>query len=285
MKDRIVVIYEGKKTEKNIVENIQKCFSNGVGLKNAVFIDLAVAYQGNIYDLYSSLEGQDDYDVFALLQERIRTRKKQDLGKHDKEILKLKRGKVSQIYLFFDFDLQHGGQGVDCGMDKIKDNLKRIEEMLLYFDDENSHGKLYVSYPMVEALRDIAKNNICSNDCHVNITEVIRYKEDVGDRQKSFQDSRKYTNNIWDFLCLHAISKANCLINGMYEYCGYDTGKDFSQGVIFAKQKQAVLTRNYVYVLSGFPFFLLEYFGKKLWENLQLPKGYQLQVTKECHNK
>jgi len=275
MSNKILVVYEGKEREKDFINNIEVAFAEAENSSDIILIDLQMDFRGSIYQLYAALKDEEYSDVFDVLKQRLKDRRDTE-----SRLLTIDRKEIAETYLFFDLDLQDSNS-------PVADNLKKVEEILSFFDNETEQGKLYISYPMAEALMDISQNNICDKQCYVFTKDFRSYSSIVASRaDNDFLHKKIYRNRgIWDFLCLHAISKANCLINGMYEYCGYDTGKDFSQGVIFAKQKQAVLTKNYVYVLSGFPFFLLEYFGKKLWENLQLPKGYQLQVSKECHNK
>ena len=54
----------------------------------------------------------------------------------------VRRKDVAQIYLFFDYD-GHATLADD-------DDMAR---MLAHFDNETENGKLYVSYPMAEALK------------------------------------------------------------------------------------------------------------------------------------
>lgn len=51
----------------------------------------------------------------------------------------------AEIYLFFDYDLHHHLQS-----DEIN---RRLQEMLVMFDDETTNGKLYINYPMIEFIR------------------------------------------------------------------------------------------------------------------------------------
>ena len=64
--------------------------------------------------------------------------------------------------------------------------------MLQSFDNETENGKLYISYPMVEALRDY-KPGICGDrtDCFVATTDMKEYKNKkpiivIGGRVGSF---------------------------------------------------------------------------------------------------
>ena len=57
------------------------------------------------------------------------------------------REDFSEGYLFFDYD------GHQKNLSKY-DEKDALEQMLMSFDNETENGKLYISYPMVEALRD-----------------------------------------------------------------------------------------------------------------------------------
>ncbi len=69
------------------------------------------------------------------------------------EAMKKTRSKIlpvprifAEIYLFFDYDLQHKF----LSLEEINSRLK---DMLELFDDETSNGKLYINYPMIESIR------------------------------------------------------------------------------------------------------------------------------------
>lgn len=59
----------------------------------------------------------------------------------------LSREDFSEVYLFFDYDAHQTNLGKAVNEDVIR-------QMLESFDNETENGKLYISYPMVEALRD-----------------------------------------------------------------------------------------------------------------------------------
>ena len=52
----------------------------------------------------------------------------------------------SEIYLIFDYDFQNKNLPLDM-------MNRQIDEMLDLFDDETDNGRLYINYPMVEAIR------------------------------------------------------------------------------------------------------------------------------------
>ncbi|MBK8723702.1 MAG: hypothetical protein IPL95_16035 [Saprospiraceae bacterium] len=85
--------------------------------------------------MYSEISQDQFIDTFSLLKDI----------KENKETLKnFKRSDFSQIYMFFDYD----GQVTNAGDNKLS-------ELLKFFNEETEMGKLYISYPMVEALKHI----------------------------------------------------------------------------------------------------------------------------------
>lgn len=98
-------------------------------------IAIKCVYDAEIYQLYRQMK-DDDFavDIVSILKER---------SPKNAEILKgCNRDSFAYIYLFFDYD----------GHSTMADDEK-IAEMLRFFDNETENGMLYISYPMVEAIR------------------------------------------------------------------------------------------------------------------------------------
>ena len=121
-------VFEGNRAESKYVEKLEQNF---LGKR----ISVKCVYDAEIYQLYKSLEKEDfDFDMVELLKER---------SEENAELLKdYTRNSFAYIYLFFDYDA-HSTLAND---DKIK-------EMLKFFDNETENGLLYISYPMLEAIR------------------------------------------------------------------------------------------------------------------------------------
>lgn len=270
-KGLILVLYEGTDAEPRVLATIKKVFSQLKNKDNVFYIDLEVAYGDNIYSLYSRLKKDEDESIYGVLHEMC-----------PQVLTGIKEDDISEIYLFFDLDVHHKITHDGRKIIDLPDNLQKVEDMLKFFGDEADNGKLYISYPMLEALKDIKMKNCCESRCFANIYLGRKYKQDVGDNQHDFSDIDNFGADAWNFFCSHAICKANCILNNQYALCTYDVGKDFTQDKIFDKQRQLVESKNMVYVLSGFPFFLLEYFGKNKWSEWQVPSGYKLEKAKVC---
>lgn len=82
----------------------------------------------------------------------------------------LSRDDFSSVYLLFDYDPHHRNTERNLAEDIVK---QKIES----FDNETENGKLYISYPMFEALRNFT-DSTCGNgiDCYVPIDQITNYK-------------------------------------------------------------------------------------------------------------
>lgn len=103
-------------------------------------VSVKCVYDAEIYQLYKVLkEEEPDFDLVELLKER---------NKENAELLReYNRDSFAYIYLFFDYDA-HSTLASD----------DKIEEMLDFFDNETENGLLYISYPMLEAIRHFNAN-------------------------------------------------------------------------------------------------------------------------------
>ena len=226
------------------------------------------------------LEEDKSSVTISVLKERIKDNLKRRMAQaseNEKLLLAVSADKISEIYLFFDADLHNGTKSGSGELNErfFQRNLQQLQDILSFFSDEMSYGKLYVSYPMAEALQDLAKWNVCCNRCVCKILIGKDYKKDFKKYHWDFLKIDDFDKNTWNFFCCHAICKTNCLFNGTYAICNYKVGKSFSQINILRKEKE-VAQYGFVYVLSGFPFFLIEYFGKDRWNEWDVPIGYML---------
>lgn len=70
------------------------------------------------------------------------------------------------------------GENIYMLWKKLKaDDVDAIVQMLKSFNNETENGKLYISYPMVEALRDY-KSGVCGDKaaCFVATADMKEYK-------------------------------------------------------------------------------------------------------------
>ena len=205
----------------------------------------------NIYMLWKQLKADDfDTDVIEVLKESNDEIRKQLTG--------LSRDDFSEVYLFFDYDAHQTNLGKAVNEDVIC-------QMLESFDNETENGKLYISYPMVEALRDYEPGK-CGNgaDCFVEIEDLGNYKN-VSAARAYNPHFKEYDIAAWkDIIDVFAM-RISCLYKNvdMIEYAQY-FGEVTPSAIYAMEAKEAEKQRTFI--LSAFPEFLLDYFGVKLWK-------------------
>jgi len=233
--DTILFIVEGVKTEPFIMENLKKYFlkaNETIASKNII-----VSYGTVIYGLYKKFLNKDgeldlDIDTFPILR------------KIDMQLKDIKRKDIDQIYLFFDYD----GHASNARDDKLF-------KMLELFNDELDKGKLFVSYPMVEALRHL-KDDIDFKDTKA-ISEKA-YKNISKECDECFLHFNDYLEENWHTVISQHCQKANFIVNDTFEF----PKNIIEQLKILEKQKEKYIdTEEKVGVLSAFPLFLLDYYG------------------------
>ena len=246
-------VFEGSRAESKYVEQLERNF---LGKR----ISVKCVFDAEIYQLYKSLKKEElDFDMVELLKER---------SEENAELLKdYTRDSFAYIYLFFDYDA-HSTLADD---DKIK-------EMLNYFDNETENGLLYISYPMVEAIRhykdlesfkDLAvkcKRMNCAykdncEDVEACLAEPHYKKFSASDCRQDLCNINKYTNDVWQELIFAHVAKMNYLVNDVFEY----PESPEAQSAIFNKQLEKHINHKcpMVTVLSAFPIYILDYYGAK----------------------
>ena len=245
-KDYKAFIVEGEAREPQIIDNISKIFFSH---ENYTVITLPAGE--NIYMLWKQLKADDfDTDVIEVLRESNDEIKKQLAG--------LSRDDFSEVYLFFDYDVHQTNLGKAVSEDVVC-------QMLESFDNETENGKLYISYPMVEALRDYEPGK-CGNgvDCFVDISELGNYKNASATRAYN-PHFKEYDIDVWKDIINVFAMRISCLyeIPGEMEYKKYF--EEVTPSEIYAVEAKES-RRHRVFVLSAFPEFLLDYFGMKLWK-------------------
>lgn len=250
-REYVAIISEGAKTEKQIIENIKRNFwDDEKNQKDIIFLP----FKSNIYRLWRTLnEDENETDIIDLLAENDES--------IEKIISGIGRRFISETYLFFDYD----GHAKDYrgDVDAV------VKEMIQTFDNETENGKIYVSYPMVEAIKDLKKQDICSRRCSVIAKENIGYKKMVGE-VFDFSNLNKLNIEDWYFIICNNLKKSSCIIYSKFEIAPYvEYVNKFNQACIFKYQKSKFIDIDKtVAVLSGFPFFLIDYFGEEFYEDL-----------------
>lgn len=238
--ERTLFVFEGEGREKQYFQSLERAFFNGK--ENHIL----VSFQNDIYELYKQLVNDKDLDPFELVRELNPTVKNQA------DLKDIRRDQIGQIYLFFDME--------------PSDNLysgQKLLDMLALFENETEHGKLFISYPMVEALRDI-------DDLAEYLTRTVNLSDCTGKVYKSlsskrgnriYQDARKIDKSLWQGLVEANVRKANYLINGRSSDIPV-----LEQTIITQAQLDDYLPFDKVSVLSAFPMFLADYYGRMVYK-------------------
>lgn len=130
----ILFVFEGARREPMLFESIKYLFFE----KETDTI--VYSFGNNIYNLYKQIMELGTGDIVSLLREIHQGNEENPF----KDIAN--SSDFAEIYLFFDYDLQHKF----LSLEEI--NI-RLKDMLELFDDETSNGKLYINYPMIESIR------------------------------------------------------------------------------------------------------------------------------------
>ena len=245
---KIALIYEGIKTEKNLFESIKKHFF----MVQAELVIVTLPADGNIYMLWSRLKADDfETDLIHVLKEMNRdiSEKLKDVDDND----------FSEVYLFFDYDSQN---------DNIPKELRErdvLEEMLQTFNNETELGKLYISYPMVESIKEISVSRQDYVTFYLPLSECGKYKEIVGGKS-DYSDYRKITKKMWYAACNASRKRASVLVS-YKEQCNYQEFLNrLTQENIYKSQKKIFIKENQaIGILNSVPLFLLEYYDETFW--------------------
>jgi hypothetical protein len=236
----ILMVFEGQRAEKIIVDNLKKYFLNDE--HNTIIYAL---YGNVIYDIYEKLNEDEDgfLDVVPILKE---------YAQNSSELAGISRDDVSEIYLFFDHD----------GHSHLADEAK-LGSMLRYFDDETDHGKLYVSYPMVEALKHLG-DDIDFKELTAKISENTTYKQRVdAEADNRFKQARDYTKETWMEIVRAHAKKLGYIMRLDYA-CMDDAVEQYR--ILKSQKERYIAPDSTVAVLGAFAIFLVDYYGNKIFE-------------------
>lgn len=245
-RDYKAFIVEGEDREPQVIDNISKVF-----FTHGNFKVITLPAGENIYMLWKKLKADDfDTDIIEVLRESNK--------KIRNELMGLSRDDFSEVYLFFDYDAHQTNLGK-------ADEGDVINQMLKSFDNETENGKLYISYPMVEALRDYEPGT-CGNreNCFVIIEEFGNYKN-VSSLRAFNPHFKDYNFDTWkDIIDVFAM-RVSCLF-GLSDTMKYEqySGEATPYEIYAIEGKETENQRTFV--LSAFPEFLVDYFGMKLWK-------------------
>ncbi len=259
---RALVIVEGARAEPRLFRKMAETF----GIDAEI-----VVYGTNIYDLYRRLhedeEGDDIDSGFLNIKDVLR-----EMTDDENEKARLD-GDFAYTYLVFDFDVQHHER--DDGLDidaRVVKNLPMIKWMAGRFTDETDEtaGKLYINYPMMEAFRDA---DSFFDDCYakrkISLDEIPRYKEMVASRRLSGRDVAEYSDDQVIALVKMAAFKLSVMAGQGWaplSYEGYRAESDAS--IILNTQIKSLSLCRELFVVNSSLFLPLDYKGAGLYAQI-----------------
>ena len=236
-------IVEGESRDTRFINNMVATLFRG----KYQSITICLPASQNIYMLYNKIrEDEFNTDLIELLKENPAVSASlTELGDFDRQ-------SIDEVFLFFDYDVHQ--ENLSTGQTPI-DSLKK---MIDFFDNETEQGKLYVSYPMVEALFDYCESQ-CDpyTECIYPVDKLTSYKEAVGNNRHASHHFSKYGD--WKKVMEVFGMRIRCLFS--YDSISYSLYKQkVTVKSIFEIQKNLFEKHKKVFVLSAFPEFLLDYF-------------------------
>lgn len=278
-KEKIAFVVEGDKTEPQIIYNIKNLF-----FKNLNVVPIILPNATNIYALWKKIkDDEEETDIIEIIKEEV-SKQTQKFKKIDyinqEDFRKMSSSEFSEVYLFFDYD------GHNNNLPKDKNTNDVLKQMLETFDNETENGKMYISYPMVEAIKDFSVKQLChqSNHCFSKINLGKAYKGIVSENAE-MNDFKRLDKEKWKFIIQKYINSCYCLLDVDHTL----TKKQFSNQVtpiaIFDKQRHKYINRfETVMVLSAFSGFIIDYFEKEALENyLETSRLFERNLIKDCH--
>lgn len=131
--------------------------------------------------------------------------------------------------------------------------------MAQLFDNETLHGKLFISYPMIESIRDVPSlNSFLDHKVSLESTKGKIYKELSTHGISDYVDPRKITNENWKALVKLSIKKSNYITNGDSESLSLVQQSDILDVQI------AEMDTDSIYVLCSFPMFVHHQKGEQI---------------------
>ena len=265
----ILFVFEGKKSEPKLFEALKELF---FPKRTEQFI---CTYNSNIYSLYSHLS---EHEVFENKNKESYGRTVSILNRilqsnGDNTLADIIESDISEIFLFFDYDFHESRLS-------LEENNQHLNEMLAYFNDETSNGKLYINYPMIESIKyhkelpdsQFIDYIISRKECKQfkNIAHDFSFYKSLDYILLSYnpkESIEKRTAHIdcaiknWKHLIDMNVSKANYICNGINSYP--TDKKDIQQDSIYTNQlvKYVNTEQCCVSILNAFPLFVFDYFN------------------------
>lgn len=264
---KTLFVFEGAKRETAIFRTIESVFFKKTE-------QIVCIYGTSFLDLYKRMRSTDfELDIVSILKEKLQGSEESPFTSEDKV------SDFSQVFLFFDYDCQQ----IDVHDEKALVNFNRqLGELLDFFNNETEHGKLYVNYPMVEAIR---YTKALPDEEYVSYTVPLDRCVDFKSIAHDFsyygsldfivahkcptRDELRAIASNWRMLIEQNLSKA-CKITDKGKVADAKTMVD-QRDIFDAEVAKFIQPQSLLSVLAAFPLFLNDYFtdGALMHANLK----------------
>lgn len=243
---KILLITEGKNDSK---------FFNRIKILFDINVEI-VCINANIYKLYNKMEA-DGFNcnvknlILECLPNDLSESKRNEYGRKLKD-------KYAYIYFVFDFDVQHHEENEENDINK---NCEKIRIMLEELDNETdeTRGKLYINYPMMESFKDMDSfDDINYISSCISIKDVKNYKSIVSSKRLHGKDILTY--NIDNFIAIFKLNTNKLFSMNEIKQKDKNIFLELLNGTnIYYKIKDKIDKDCMIYILNTSIFFLSDF--------------------------
>lgn len=243
---KILLITEGKDDSK---------FFNRI--KTLFNINVEIVYiNANIYKLYNRMKAEEfNCNVKNLVLECLPSNiSSNELNDYKNKL----KDKYAYIYFVFDFDIQHHEINEDNDINK---NCEKIRIMLEELNNETdeTRGKLYINYPMMESFKDINSfDDIEFISSYISVDDIKKYKSIVSSKRLHGKDILSYS--IDNFVAIFILNINKLFYINNISQKNKNIFLELTKGInIYHKIKDKIDKDCMIYVLNTSIFFLSDF--------------------------
>lgn len=265
----ILFVFEGQKRKPALFRSLERVILPEGNER------IICSYGNNIHALYQTMTGNgqaenDEYfDLVSILREKAFSDPENPLNQIRSS------SDISETYLFFDYDIHHQTRDKSS---TIEENTAHIEKMLDFFDNETENGKLFISYPMIEAILYTKKlPDRLFHTYSIPVCEISSFKAKASAFSFygnldfiSFRMNRKgiltdcsdqkkaetiKTN--WFHLIRQNVEKARLIVSGILALP--ENKEEISQMNIYSGQQERQINTGEIAILDSLSLFAYEY--------------------------
>ena len=241
-------IVEGEDRDYRFITRMTETFFSGKYEAKVICLPA----QGNIYMLYKILKDDNfETDFVELIRDNI-----PDAAE---ALSNVERQSIDEIFLFFDYDVHQDNLPKGSNPEAV------LQEMLDTFNNETDNGKLYISYPMIEAIYDYRKGECQSfSHCFVALQDIRNYKKLAGEGNPNA--NRSFRIEDWKAILAAFYLRVKCMFDKEdLDYKWYK--ENVTADHIHFTQRLFLENGKGVFVLSALPEFLFDYFKISFWNS------------------